>query len=39
MKIYFFGLECFITMLFVVFLSPLKVMLCNLNFNLLVYVI
>jgi len=40
MKIYFFGLECFMIMLFVFFsLSPLKAMLCNLNFNLVVYVL
>jgi hypothetical protein len=38
LKIYFFGFECFITMLFV-FLSPLKAMLCNLDFNLLICVI
>ena len=38
MKIYFFGLEYFIIMLFVVFsLSPLKVIVCNLDFNILVY--
>ena len=33
----FFSLECFMIILFVVFsLSPLKTMVCNLNFNLLV---
>jgi hypothetical protein len=38
MKIFFFfGLECFMIVLFVIFsLSPLKAMICNLNFNLLV---
>jgi len=32
---FFFGLECFIIMLFVFFLNLLKVMVYNLNFNLL----
>ena len=36
MKIDFFGLECFMIMLFVVFsLSALKAMICNLDINLL----
>jgi len=37
MKIYFFGFECFMIMLFVGFsLSPLKTIVYNLDFNLLV---
>ena len=37
MKIFFFGLECFMIVLFVIFyLIPLKAMICNFNFKLLV---